>query len=146
MIEKYLNYIKQPRAELDNHPICPYAKKYFDTIWIWKTTNIEESVKNFVANFPINKKVVILLSDPCKYDYKTLKFICNENQTNTLWLSPDHPDHYNEINGVKTNNENYAMILIQDRKELNKYSEKLKETTYYNFWSKEYYKEIVEER
>ena len=38
------------------------------------------------------------------------------------------------------------MILIQDRKELNKYSEKLKETTYYNFWSKEYYKEIVEER
>ena len=146
MIEKYLSYIKQPRAELDGHPICPYAKKYIEAIWVWKTNNMLESVKKYVANFPINKKVVILISEPSKYRYEELESICNEFQTKELWLAPDHPDHYNEIGGVKTNNEDYAMILIQDREELNKYSDMLQETSYYSFWSNEYYKEIVEDR
>jgi len=61
-------------------------------------------------------------------------------------LAPDHPDHYNEIGGVRTNNEDYAMILIQDRDDLRKHSEILKKTTYYNFWSDDYYKEIVKGR
>ena len=63
-----------------------------------------------------------------------------------MWLAPDHPTHYNEIGGVRTNNTEYAMILIQDREELNKYADALKKTTYYNFWTEDYYNEIVKNR
>ena len=38
------------------------------------------------------------------------------------------------------------MVLIQDRDDLKKHSEILKKTTYYNFWSDDYYKEIVRDR
>ena len=146
MIEKYLKHLSLPREELDGHAICPYAKKYMDSIWVWKTNDMEESVKKYVKDFPINKKVIVLVSEPSLYHYHNLENICNKYQTEKLWLAPDHPSHYNEIGGVRTNNSNYAMILIQDREELKKYSDILKKTTYYNFWSEEYFKEIVLDR
>ena len=146
MIEKYLNYISTPRNELDGHAICPYAKKYIDSIWVWKTKNMKKSVEYYVKNFPINKKVIVLVSEPEDYNYKTLENICDEYQTDKLWLAPDHPNRHSQIGGIKTNNSDYAMILIQDREELKKYSDILQKTTYYNFWSEEYYNEIVKNR
>jgi len=146
MINKYLKYISEPQKNLDGHAICPYVKKFADSVWVWKTSDMEESVKKYVNNFPINKKVVVLISEPSSYHYHNLENICNKYQTDKLWLAPDHPTHYNEIGGVRTNNTEYAMILIQDREELNKYAEVLKKTTYYNFWTEDYYKEIVENR
>ncbi|MEB3339834.1 hypothetical protein [Okeania sp.] len=140
MIQKYLEYLQKPRLELDGHPICPYAKKFIENISVWNAENMVESVKKYVNNFPVNKKVIILIADPKKYSIEELQTICDENQTDKLWLVPDHPNQYNEIGGVKTNNEDYAMILIQDREELKKYSDKLQKTSYYNFWSEEYYK------
>jgi hypothetical protein len=146
MIDKYIEYISKSRKELDGHAICPYAKKFADSVWIWKTDDMEERVNYYVNNFPVNKKVVVLIADPKKYSYKVIQELCDKYQTEELWLAPDHPEHYNEIGGVRTNNEDYAMILIQDREEIKKYSDILKGTSYYDFWSKEYYKEIVENR
>lgn len=146
MIEKYLKTISKSQKQLDGHAICPYAKKFKEHIWVWKTKDVEKWVKHYTRNFPINKKVVIIISEPEKYDYQKLTNICSKYQTDKLWLAPDHPKHYNEIGGVKTNNEDYAMILIQDKEELNKYSEILKKTSYYSFWSTEYYNEIVKNR
>jgi hypothetical protein len=146
MINKYLKYISESQKNLDGHAICPYAKKFADSIWVWKTHDLEERVNYYVNNFPVNKKVVILIADPKKYSYKAVQELCDKYQTEELWLAPDHPEHYNEIGDVRTNNEDYAMILIQDREEIKKYSDILKETSYYDFWSKEYHKEIVENR
>ena len=146
MINKYLKYISEPQKNLDGHSICPYVKKFADSVWVWKTSDMEESVKKYVNNFPINKKVVVLISEPSSYHYHNLENICNKYQTDKLWLAPDHPTHYNEIGGVRTNNTEYAMFLIQDREELNKYADALKKTTYYNFWTEDYYNEIVKNR
>ena len=63
-----------------------------------------------------------------------------------LWLIWDHPDQINKINGIKTNNKEYAILLIQKLSELNGYSEKLHNTDYYSFGDKEYYNNIVKNR
>lgn len=146
MINNYLKHISKHQTKLDDHAICPYVKKYLNSIWVWKTNDIETDVIKYTKNFPINKKVVILISDSHKYEYADLVRICNKYQNKKIWLAPDHPNHYNEIGGVRTNNEDYAMILIQDRDDLKKHSDILKKTTYYNFWSDDYYKEIVKDR
>ena len=81
MLNRYLKHISKPQTKLDNHAICPYAKKYLDYIWVWKTNNIENDVVRYTKNFPINKKVVILISEPNKYEYDTLIRICDKYQT-----------------------------------------------------------------
>ena len=58
----------------------------------------------------------------------------------------DHPNQVNKIGSVETNNKEYGILLIQPLKELNGYSDKLKKSNYYSYWSEEYYNTIVEER
>ena len=145
-LKKYIDYISKSRDELGGHAICPYAKKFSNEVLVVETEDLLTSVKNYVTTFPTDKKVVVLISSPSKYHYHNLVNICNLHQTKDLWLAPDHPTRYNEIGGIRTNNEEYAMILIQDKKHLNEYSEKLKDTDYYSYWSKEYYEEIMNGR
>ena len=145
-IKKYIDYISLSRAQLNGHAICPYAKKFIKDVFIKETDDIENEVKYFVTNFPENYKVVLVISDYKNHQYKNLVDICDSYQNDKLWLAPDHPNQYNEISGIQTNNEHYAMILIQDRQHLTFYSDKLKETDYYEYWSKDYYDEIVTDR
>ena len=63
-----------------------------------------------------------------------------------LWLIWDHPDQINKINGIKTNNDEYAILFIQGLSELNKYSDKLENTDYYGFWDEDYYNKVVKSR
>ena len=146
MIEKYLNTITKSQDKLDGHAICPYANKFKENILICETDDMKKMVEYYTINFPADKKVVVIISKPEKYDYETLTNYCSIYQSDKLWLAPDHPKHYNEIGGIKTNNEDFAMILIQDREELNRYSNILKKTSYYSFWTKEYFAEIVTDR
>ena len=84
MINNYLKHISKHQTKLDDHAICPYVKKYLNSIWVWKTNDIETDVIKYTKNFPINKKVVILISDSHKYEYADLVRICNKYQNNSL--------------------------------------------------------------
>ena len=53
----------------------------------------------------------------------------------------------NKINGVQTNNNEYAILLIQKLDETKKFSKKLEQKTdYYSYWSAGYFEEIVKTR
>jgi hypothetical protein len=47
------------------------------------------------------------------------------------------------IGGVQTNNGKHNLILAQPKEKLRKFREILKKTSYYDFWSKDYYDEIM---
>ena len=49
------------------------------------------------------------------------------------------------INGIKTNNGKYNLILAQPNEKLRKFREKLAKTEYYSLWDTEYLKEILED-
>jgi hypothetical protein len=48
------------------------------------------------------------------------------------------------IQGIKTNNGKYNLILSQPTEKLRHFREKLAKTEYYNLWDEEYLKEILE--
>lgn len=145
-LNDYIDYISKKRDELGGHAICPYAKKYLNLVEIKHTHLIFDEALSILSNYPKDKKVVIVCSDDLSTSFNDLDKFCQLHQTKELWLAADHPHRYSEINGVRTNNEHYAMILIQERKHLTDLSNKLKNTTYYDYWSEEYFREIVNDR
>ena len=108
MIEKYLNTITKSQDKLDGHAICPYANKFKENILICETDDMKKMFEYYTINFPADKKVVVIISKPEKYDYETLTNYCSIYQSDKLWLAPDNPKHYNEIGGIKTNNEDFT--------------------------------------
>ena len=145
-LKDYIDYISESRDELGGHAICPYVKKYMDKVQIKFTLSIIKEAKATLLNYPKDKKVVLVCSEDLSINFEELDKFCQSHQTKELWLAADHPNRYSEINGVRTNNKDYSMILIQERAHLTDLSNKLKNTTYYDFWSKEYFKEIVSDR
>ena len=81
-----------------------------------------------------------------KHDDVWCNLFCSNYQSyankKDLWLIWDHPNNKNNINGVRTNNTEYAIILIQ-RLEETKGFQTIFKTNYYNFWDNKYFKEIV---
>ena len=149
MIKDYIDYISLKRDELGGHAICPFAKSFLNKTQIIESKNFTEDAFRCIQNKK-HPMLYLIYGDAKKFDKKWLEEFCEDNQQfakiKDLWLIWDHPDQANEINGVKTNNNKYAVLLIQGLSELNKYSEKLHKTNYYGFWDKKYYDKIVKNR
>ena len=149
MIKDYIDYISLKRKELGGHAICPFAKNFLDKVQIIESTNLMDDAINCMQNEK-HPMVYIIYGNPKKFDKKWLEEFCNDYQQfariKDLWLIWDHPDQINKINGIETNNKEYAILLIQGLSELNKYSQRLHKTNYYSFWDKDYYTNIVKNR
>jgi hypothetical protein len=149
MIDDYIEYISLKRDELGGHAICPYAKAFLNKTEIIESNNfLKDAVK--CMNNKSHPMLYIIYGNRYKYNTNWLDHFCKEykdySRSKDLWLIWDHPDQINSINGVQTNNKEYAILMIQGLSELNKYSLKLKKTNYYKFWEKKYYNQIVESR
>lgn len=149
MIEDYIDYISLKRSELGGYAICPFAKKFLDKIQIIESANFMEDAFKCIQNKK-HPMLYLIYGDPKKFDKKWLEEFCNDHEQfakiNDLWLIWDHPDQINKINGIKTNNKEYAILMIQGLSELNKYSKNLHKTNYYRFWDEKYYNKIVASR
>ena len=149
MIDDYLKYISLKREEIGGHAICPFAKSFLDKVEIIESKDFWlDAIK--CMNNKVHPMVYVIYGDKDKYNKEWLERVCNihkkYSRDKDLWLIWDHPDQINEINGVKTNNKEYAILLIQKLSELNQYSKRLHKTNYYDFWDKDYYTKIVENR
>lgn len=150
-LNAYIKYLTIPQEKINDNPICPYAKKYLDKISHVFTDNMEEEIEKYYGNFPKDMKVVLILSEDLKkYNVSKLVSLTENNQSKfnnkDIWVAYDHPNNNNYIGEVKTNNNYFAIILLQPLKELIELSNNLKKFDYYDHWSKDYYKEIVEDR
>ena len=149
MIKDYIEYISLQRKELGGHAICPFAKTFLNKIKIIESKDFWVDAIECMDNKE-HPMLYLLYGDKDKYDKEWLKWFCeiheDYSKQKDLWLIWDHPDQINKINGIKTNNKEYAILLIQKLSELNGYSEKLHNTDYYSFWDKEYYNNIVKNR
>ena len=149
MIKDYIEYVSLKRKELGGHAICPFAKAFLDKIEIIESNDFfTDALKCLKAKkHPI---LYLIYGNPVKFTINWLNNFCAQHQESAkskdLWLIWDHPDQINKINGIQTNNNDYANLFIQPLSELNKYSDKLEKTNYYSFWDKEYYNNIVKSR
>jgi hypothetical protein len=149
MIKDYLDYISIKRDELGGHAICPFAKSFLNKIKIIESKNFLKDAFECMQN-EVHPTLYLIYGSSKQFDKKWLDEFCEDHQefarTKDLWLIWDHPDQINKINGIKTNNDEYAILFIQGLSELNKYSDKLKNTDYYRFWDEDYYNKVVKSR
>ena len=149
MIKDYIDYISLKRNELGGHAICPFAKSFLNKTQIIESKNFMKDALICIQNEE-HPMLYLIYGDAKKFDKKWLEEFCDDHQQlaklKDLWLIWDHPDQINKINGIKTSNDKYAILLIQGLTELNKYSDKLHNTDYYGFWDEKYYNKIVESR
>lgn len=149
MIKDYIEYVSLRRKELGGHAICPFAKAFLDKIEIIESSDFFTDAQKCLKAKK-HPALYLIYGNPVKFTINWLNNFCDQHQESAkskdLWLIWDHPDQINKINGIQTNNNDYAILFIQPLSELNKYSDKLKKTDYYSFWDKEYYGKVVKGR
>jgi len=133
-IEKWIQQVSQAHPELGGFSICPFAKRAKYKILFCSVNSIqpEESYD-----------VIIYVIDEEKLE-EIQKWVEILNQKHPNWLFFEDCASYDTyINGIRTNNGKYNLILGQPKEKLRKFRDILKKTDYYSYWSKEYYDEIM---
>ena len=136
LINDWIKRITQPREELGNFSVCPYAKGAEYELIETDGSDINPPPWDFeliIYKLPDNYSEFEVTEIAAEYNniYPELVFL------------PDPKDRYTEINGVQTNNGKYNLILCQWRDNLQKAREKLASTNYYTYWSEQYLNEIL---
>ena len=133
----WIGQLSKIRPELGNFAICPYASNANYTI-------VDEKLSQIVPNNDFNVIIYVVednMSAEFLYDavddynrnYPDYKFIADHGKTKTY------------IQGIQTSNGKYNLVLCQSRKELTDTRKKLAKTNYYNYWDKNYLKEVLED-
>lgn len=135
-----LNWIKdisEVRPELGGFAICPYAKSAVYDI-------IESDVEVLCPVEGYDVIIFVVSDDLGLIEIQNWVEFYNQKYKNWKFFE-DCASYDTFINGIKTNNGKYNLILAQPKEKLQKFREKLAKTEYYSYWDKEYLKEILEE-
>lgn len=133
-LRQWIHQVSLARPELGGFAICPFAK----------TSNykiIECSISSIMPEDGYDVILYVIDSDNLdEINY----WVETYNQQFDSWLFFEDCASYDTfINGIKTNNGKYNLIIGQPKDKLRKFREVLKKTDYYSYWSKEYYDEIM---
>ena len=139
--EVYLNdwieELSTPRDELGGAPVCPYASTS-------KTSIVETPIDDIVPESGYD--VIIFIVEDFWKPHQLLRWVEHYNQKYPYYkFYDDSALSETFINGIRTNNQKFNLILCQSKKKLNAMRKKLAETDYYSYWSKEYLEEVLGE-
>ena len=143
----WIQRISERKDELGGFNICPFAKKALDdkkVFWSYIGQECEAYILRYIEATP-DFEVIVFYNLKKNLKDDDLKSIIAELQSkrNDMIFLKDHPDNPGNINGVNTSNNEYPTILVQPRVKLEQARDKLMKTNYYDYWSEEYKKEIL---
>jgi len=135
-LKQWVDHISTPQQQLNNMPVCPYAKGTQYEVIETNGSDISPPPWDFD---------LIIYKLPDHYSIDELTDIATEynNMYPEMVFLPDHKDRDTFINGVQTNNGKYNIILCQWRDTLETARTKLANTSYYSFWDADYLQEIL---
>ncbi len=152
-IEKWvLEFVSVYNESLGNAP-CPFARgailgKSVEYTLADSRDSIVEIAKDISKNGLI-KPIIIIGIEPDKISASRLYSICGH--INKFYLRPsgiialpDHPSDPELIKGVRMNQGEWSLLIIQSIEELNKGRSILEKTPYYENWTSEQIKEMYE--
>lgn len=134
-IDEWMREISKQRPELGGFSVCPYASSS-------KTLIVETPIDDIVPESG-HDVIVFIVEDFWRVDQvqNWVKFYNDKYSYYAFFEDCAGRDTY--INGIKTNNHNYNLILCQSKAKLSKIRKSLSKTEYYSYWSEEYLKEIM---
>lgn len=136
-ILQWIQNVSKVRPEIGGFAICPFAKQA-------KYDIIECSVCEIIPNLGYDVIIYVIESELTLEQVKNWVEIYNQEYP-TWKFFEDCASYDTYINGVQTNNGKYNLILAQPKEKLRKFREILAKTNYYDHWSNDYLKEILEE-
>ena len=143
----WVQRISEKKDELGGFNVCPYAKKALEdkkVFWSYIGQECEAYILRYIEMTP-DFEVIVFYNLKKNLTDENLKDIINKLQSkrNDMIFLKDHPDNPGFISGISTNNGEYPTILVQPRVKLEEAREKLMKTNYYDYWSEDYKKEIL---
>lgn len=143
----WIQRISERKDELGGFNVCPYAKKALEdkkVFWSYIGQECEAYILRYIEMTP-DFEVIVFYNLKKNLTDENLKDIINKLQSkrNDMIFLKDHPDNPGFISGVNTSNGEYPTILVQPRDKLEEAREKLLKTNYYDYWSEDYKKEIL---
>lgn len=137
-IATWIDALSIPRPELDNMPVCPFAKKA-------KYKIVELTNEEIDPDFSSVEIIIYIVDSSYTFaQVENLSKKYNEIFSKLIFL-PDSNTRYSYVGDIQSNNSKYNLILCQERKELQIARNKLSQTTYYKHWDEDYLKEILEQ-
>ena len=143
----WIQRISEKKDELGGFNICPFAKKALDdkkVFWSYIGQECEAYILRYIEATP-DFEVIVFYNLKKNLKDDDLKSIIAglQSKRNDMIFLKDHPDNPGNINGINTSNNEYPTILVQPRVKLEEARDKLMKTNYYDYWSEEYKKEIL---
>jgi hypothetical protein len=143
----WVQRISEKKDELGGFNVCPYAKKALEdkkVFWSYIGQECEAYILRYIEMTP-DFEVIVFYNLKKNLTDENLKSIINKLQSkrNDMIFLKDHPDNPGFISGISTSNGEYPTILVQPRVKLEEAREKLMKTNYYDYWSEDYKKEIL---
>ena len=147
------NFVEVPHPALGGWPPCPYARKarldqdYDVRLGLAPIHDLIQISRTGLGN----KSVVIFVYDPVLISYEELnhavdtinqKFLLEKD----LIALEDHPADLEMVNGVVMNQGTYALILVQDSKDLNQKACAVAHKGFYDNWPKKYLTQLFQNR
>jgi hypothetical protein len=136
-IHEWIEQVSTPKDELGGFSVCPYASSS-------KTLIVETTIDDIVPE-PGHDVIIFIIEDFWRPN-QVEKWVSLYNEKFPYYkFFEDLSTKDTLINGIKTNNQKFNLILCQSKKKLSSIRKKLAKTDYYTFWSKEYLQEILGE-
>jgi hypothetical protein len=136
-LEDWIVYVKKSHPGLKGHSICPFAKA--NTYKIVKCS--VNDIKPLEEEFGV---VIFVVEDELDLQYGHQKIKELNKKYPKYRFFDDFRDESSYINGIKTNNGVYNLILYQNSEFLSKMRAILAKTSYYDSWDDEYLQKILE--
>lgn len=132
--EWVLNVLSKPEKVFANLPPCPFAKKaWLDNKVDVKEFNSFEQIDNDIQE--LKEVMIFRFRNITAENLQNIAKNYNQKYPNLLFLE-EHPDLVECFDGVITN-QGTAMLIVQNRQELEDARKQLQRTGYYDNWSEE---------
>jgi len=147
------NFVEVPHPALGGWPPCPYARKarldqdYDVRLGLAPIHDLVQISRKGLGD----KSVVIFVYDPVLISHEELshavdtinqKFLLEKD----LIALEDHPADLEMVNGVVMNQGTYALILVQDLKDLDQKARAIAQKGFYDTWPEEYLNKLFQNR
>jgi len=154
-IEQWLiEFVEKPSPALQGWAPCPYARKArvqsrIKYVFV-RPEAFETEVEIQIQAFSDSEEVVVIGTVPSKHSVddisKISKRLRDRYWSQDFWVLFDHPEDLEEIRGVKMNQGQYLLAMVQRLSKLSKASEHLEKEGYYRAWSEDDKRMMLEER
>ena len=139
------HFVEVPHPALGGWPPCPFARsaRLNRTIQVLTGADPYFDLRNRARWGMGQYEVVVYAYDPTDWPYSRFhSAIESANQefllSRDLLALEDHPESVEDVNGVKMNQGQYALVLVQSLSKLNTAAKQMASKDFYHSWPEEY--------